>query len=203
MSHNIDKILYINLDYRTDRKQQFENEMKNMGLMDKVERFPAFRAEYGLTGCGYSHLAALKIAKEKMYKNVLIFEDDFEFLVNKETFEKQLDMFFKTIDTFDVCMLSYKLPQYQDIGNECVYKVIEAGTASGYIVNSHFYDKLIKLYEDTIPLLETTRDCFKYANDQTWKLLQPESNWYAFKNRIGKQRASYSDNTRLYENYNL
>ena len=176
MSHNIEKILYINLDYRTDRKQQFENEMKNMGLIDKVERFSAFRTEYGATGCGYSHLAVLKIAKERGYKNVLICEDDFEFLVNKETFEKQVDSFFK---------------------------IIEAGTASGYLVNSHFYDTLIKLYEDTIPLLETTRDCFKYANDQTWKPLQPGGNWYAFKNRIGKQRASYSDNTRLYENYNL
>ncbi len=203
MSHNIDKILYINLDYRTDRKQQFENEMKNMGLIDKVERFSAFRAEFGLTGCGYSHLAVLKLAKERGYKNVLIFEDDFEFLVNKETFEKQIDNFFKTIDTFDVCMLSYKLPQYKDIGNENVYKVIEAGTASGYIVNLIYYDSLIKLYEDNIPLLEKTRDSFKYANDQIWKTLQPEGNWYAFKNRIGKQRASYSDNTCLYENYNL
>ena len=204
MSHNIDHIFYINIDYRTDRKELFENDMRNMGLMDKVERFNAFRTEYGATGCGLSHIAVLKLAKERGYKNVLICEDDFQFLVDKKTFEKELDTFFKTIDKFDVCMFSYSLKRHQEVpNNDQLYKVLEANTTSGYLINAHYIDVLLKLYEETVPLLESTRDCFKYAVDQTWKRFQAIDTWYCFKNRIGKQRQSYSDITHLYENYNI
>jgi hypothetical protein len=29
--------------------------------------------------------------------------------------------------------------------------------------------------------------------DQYWKRLQPQSNWYIFEPKLGKQRASFSD----------
>jgi hypothetical protein len=37
---------------------------------------------------------ALKFAKEKGFKNFIILEDDFEFLVDKETFHKNIKRFF-------------------------------------------------------------------------------------------------------------
>jgi hypothetical protein len=42
MSNHIDKIFYINLDKRDDRKTEIENELKNYDLYDKVERIAAF-----------------------------------------------------------------------------------------------------------------------------------------------------------------
>ena len=204
MSSNIDHIFYINLDYRTDRKQQFENDMKNLGLIDKVERFSAFKTDYGATGCGLSHIAVLKLAKERGYKNVLICEDDFQVLVDKETFEKELERFFSEVKNFDVCMFSYSMRKHSEVpGKDYLYKVLEANTTSGYLINSHYYDVLLNLYEETVPLLESTRNCFKYAVDQTWKKFQLTDVWYAFKNRLGKQRCSYSDITHLYEDYNI
>ena len=202
MSHNIDHIFYINLEHRKDRKEEFENEMINFEL--KAERFDAIKCNHGIAGCGYSHLAVLKLAKERKYKNVLIFEDDFIFLVDKETFEKELDTFFKEIKDFDVCMLSYSLIRHEKIPDiNSVNKVIEAQTASGYIVNESFYDPLIKLYEEMIPILERTNIHWIYANDQCWKRLQPTSAWYAFKKRLGKQRPSYSDNTESFQDHGM
>lgn len=202
MSHNIDHIFYINLEYRTDRRFEFENEMLKMNL--KAERFNAIKCSLGIAGCGYSHLAVLKLAKERGYKNVLIFEDDFAFLVDKETFEKELETFFKEIKEFDVCMLSYSLVKSEPVTNiSCVNKVIEAQTASGYIVNSRFYDSLIKLYEEAIPILERTNAHWIYANDQIWKRLQPASAWYALKTRIGKQRPGYSDNSMSFHDHGM
>jgi len=39
MSNNIDKIFYINLDKRTDRKDEIENELQKMGLTAEI--YPA------------------------------------------------------------------------------------------------------------------------------------------------------------------
>ena len=75
-----------------------------------------------------------------------------------------------------------------------LHKVLEVQTASGYIINEKMYNKLIELYEWAMPLLESTKQHWIYANDQIWKKLQPSANWYLFTTRIGKQRPSYSDN---------
>ena len=77
MSKYIDHIFYINLDKRMDRKTEFETSMARVGW--KSERFSGIYCPppRGIVGCTKSHLAVLKLAKERKYKNVLIFEDDF------------------------------------------------------------------------------------------------------------------------------
>jgi ribosomal-protein-serine acetyltransferase len=83
MSSYIDKIIYINLSKRTDRREEIENELNNFNLY--YERFEAIPTpECGIYGCGLSHLSVLKLAKERNYKNILILEDDFQFLVQWE-----------------------------------------------------------------------------------------------------------------------
>ena len=199
MSHNIDRIFYINLDHRKDRREEFENEVKLMNWEDKAERFEAIKNNIGIVGAGYSHTNVLKLAKQRGYKNVLICEDDFTLLVDKETLEKELTNFFDNHKDFDVCMLAYNLIRHEEIPGSCVNKVIEAQTSTAYIVNAKFYDPLIQLFEHSIPMLERTHHHWIYANDQCWKPLQPISNWYSFKIRIGRQRPSFSDNTLRFE----
>jgi glycosyl transferase family 25 len=207
MSQNIDHIFYINLDYREDRKEEIEREIQKMDLQEKTERFPGIRVfEQGILGCTKSHLAVLKLAKERGYKNVLILEDDFEFVVSKEEFERELTLFFNSSIVYDVCMLSYLLQQDNsddDIIVDCplLNRVIEAQTASGYLIHEKYYDTIIELYEWAWPLLENTKAHWLYANDQCWKSLQKNDRWFYFKNRIGKQRASFSDNSMSFMDY--
>ena len=78
MSHLIDKIIYINLDKRTDRKAEIEQELQHNNL--RFERFPAIQTPEGCIGCSLSHLQVVKLAKERGYNNILILEDDFMFL---------------------------------------------------------------------------------------------------------------------------
>jgi len=189
----IDKVIYINLDHRIDRKNEIESELNNFNI--PYERFSAIcNKGFGIVGCTKSHLEVIKIAKANKYKNILIFEDDFKFIVSREEFEKNIELLFENIQ-FDVCMLSYNLIKYEEVdGISFLIKALEVQTASGYIVNETMYDKLINLYEYAIPLLESTQKHWIYANDQIWKRLQPTSNWYCFKTRLGLQRPSYSDN---------
>jgi glycosyl transferase family 25 len=193
MSNNIDKIFYINLNRRIDRKEHIEKELNNFNL--KYERFEAIETPgCGIIGCGLSHLQVLKIAKERNYKNVLILEDDFQFIVTKEEFEKELHDFFELNLDYDVCFLSYRVLVASHTTYPNVNKVLESQTASGYIVSNKYYDSLIQLYETAIPLLEATRMHWLYANDQVWKELQRKDNWFYLTKRIGKQIPSYSDN---------
>lgn len=202
MSKYIDKIIYINLSKRTDRREEIENELDKFQL--DYERFEAIHTPgFGIHGCGLSHLSVLKLAKERNYKNILILEDDFEFLVTKDVFEDNLTAFFESNIDFNVCMLSYNLQEYSHIDEGNVNKVLFAQTASGYIVNSNYYNKLIELYEWALPLLISTKMHWIYANDIVWRDYQKQDLWYYFKTRIGKQRASFSDNTQCFNNYGM
>lgn len=208
MSNYLDKIIYINLEYRTDRKAEIETELVKMDLMPIVERFEGIRVpEQGILGCTKSHLAVIKLAKERGYRNVLVLEDDFEFLVSKTEFENRLTEFFESSlgKTYDVCMITVNLYKTaNEAESECpmMKRVLSSGSAAGYIVNQHYYDTLIKCWEDAWPLLETTKRHWEYANDVAWIKLQEKDNWYHFIERLGKQRSGFSDNANRIMDYN-
>jgi len=197
----VDGAFYINLDARTDRRKEFEGEMEKMGI--SCERFPAIKGNPGLVGCGYSHMGVIQEARRRGYKSVLIFEDDFEFIVDKPTFwdtmaKIELDL----SGGFDVVMLGYNI-QHSEPFSRNLMRVKEAQTASAYIVHANMYDRLIGLYKWAMPLLQATGRHWDYANDQVWKRLQPGTEWYASNVRIGKQRASYSDNAENFVDYGV
>ena len=191
----IDKIIYINLDKRTDKRTQTENEIKDLNI--EYIRFPAIENKNGALGCSKSHLEVIRKAKSEGYKNLLVLEDDFEFIVPKSEFFQEIRKLFNPEIEFDVCLLAYNTPNLYDCGDakydEFLYRIKDAQTTSGYIVNSHYYDTLIDTWEKAVTMFEKTDDATKYTCDQSWKPLQVRDKWYCFKRRIGKQRAGYSD----------
>jgi len=200
MSHNIAKIIYINLERRVDRLDEITKELTNFNLVG--ERFNAIPNSNGIVGCGYSHLKVLKLAKQRGYKNILILEDDFTFLIPKEQFENELTLLFENDIPFDVCMLAYNLMESEtSVHGPFLKRVLFAQSASAYLVNSTYFDALIDLYNVAIPILEKTGQHWIYANDQIWKDLQRKDNWVCFTTRIGKQRNGYSDNANCYIEY--
>lgn len=190
-------VFYINLDHRTDRREQMEGELNKLGL--KYERFPAIRHVHGNVGCGLSHLAVLKIAKARGLKNVLIFEDDFELIVEPKVFWQEMNKFFDSGIEFDMLLPSYIMYKSAPF-NDIVRKVLNSQTTSSYVINNHYYDTLIHLWEYGISNLENTQHS-NYCIDMMWKSLQPEGKWYAFIVRLGKQRASFSDIDNGYRDY--
>lgn len=201
MSHNIDHIFYINLAHRQDRRAEIETELTNFGL--QYERFEAIATPgCGSIGCSYSHLGVLKLARERGYRNVLVFEDDFQFKVSKDEFEDGLSKLFAIQTPFDVCMLGYNLNRGEVVPEfPWLTRVYEAQTMSAYLVHHSMYDRLIDLYEWSTPLMASTREHWNYACDQAWKRFQPGAQWYCFTKRMGIQRPSYSDNTDHFEDY--
>ena len=195
----IDKIIFINLKHRLDRKKEITLELDRFNL--KYLRFEAVSHNNGAIGCSKSHLQVIKLAKEKGYKNILVLEDDFQFIVDKKVFYNEIKKL-KNVN-FDVCLFAYNTPNLYDSEYPFLYKIKDAQTASAYIVQSHYYDTLINHWEKSLKLFEETNDDTKYTCDQSWKELQNKDNWYCFKNRIGKQRQSYSDIQKGIVNYNI
>ena len=72
----IEKVVYINLEHRKDRKEETEAELLKYFPAEKVVRFDAINQKPGSFGCCKSHIAVLEMAKENKWKNVLIVEDD-------------------------------------------------------------------------------------------------------------------------------
>jgi glycosyl transferase family 25 len=203
----IDHIFYINLEKRKDRREHIESQLLKYDLLDISERYIAIEtAHSGIVGCSQSHLNVLKLARERGYKNILILEDDFEFIVSKEELNKNIDFLFEKYSHFDVCMLSHIIQGSQEIDSldkeNPLRKVLDGQTASGYLVNSSFLNTLIDLYEWSCPLLESTNHHWLYANDMVWKKLQPENKWSYFVSPLGKQIDGYSDNKQCFASYN-
>ena len=192
----IDHIFYINLDKRDDRRKEIEGELENMGWSG--ERFSGIYhpPPKGILGCTKSHLNVLLLAMQRNYENVLILEDDLLFLKGKEEVNNMIRELFAKKPTFDVCFLAYNLKKGEiDKEHPFLTRAYDSSTASAYIVNRHYYEKLILLYADAIPKLDKTMHHWKYANDQVWKPLQEKDRWYCFTDRIARQRDGYSDNS--------
>ena len=183
-------VFYINLEHRKDRKKQIESELNKMNL--NYERYNAIKKEKGYLGCSLSHLNILKEAKRRNLKNVLIFEDDFQFIVDKSKFWEKMNKFFNDNIDYDILLIGYNINSSNSYNNE-LSKVLDSQTTSAYLVNNKFYDRLIENFTEGYKLLEQTDIYNKYAIDQYWKKLQPMNNWLAFKEKIGIQRESYSD----------
>ena len=201
MEKYIDKIFYINLDRRLDRRAEIEGELSRMGLSG--ERFPAIEHVKGYIGCSLSHLELIKIAKQREYKNVLILEDDFQFSLSKEKLEKNMTTFFESNLSYDLVMLAYNGKPNPESSNGTVSKVNNAATTAGYLVHTKVYDALIGNYESGIKKLIETDNHRGWAIDKHWRSLLKNKEWYLFNERMGKQRKSYSDIEKRVVNYGV
>lgn len=193
----INKIVYINLDKRTDRRREIEDELDAAAIPPEcIERFPAIERSPGILGCSLSHLEVLRKAHSEGWGQVLILEDDFQFLVSPQELVDALTDLASLDLSYDVCFLAYNLGESESLHEtDLLRRALFSQTASAYLVRSHYYPVLIELYEQSTVHLEKTGIHWEFANDIVWKNLQKRDRWLYFSQRLGKQRPSYSDNS--------
>jgi len=184
-------VIYINLDSRTDRYKHVLNEFSKINVTSP-ERFKAIKLDNGALGCSMSHLKCLEIAKQKNYDYVLICEDDIEFL-DPELFLKQLNKFINSDINWDVVLIAgNNMLPYAPINDTCI-KIYNCQTTTGYIVQKHYYDTLIKNYKEGIQNLIKDSNNNNYKIDKYWFKLQCNDNWYLIIPLSIIQREDYSD----------
>ena len=197
---DIKNIFYINLDTRTDRKTFFENQMRTLGL--RAERFTAIRHSIGAIGCTLSHIALLKYAKTQNLDHILIMEDDIMFM-DPQAFINNLNNCLFNHSDFDVLLIAgNNMGKYLKLSNNCV-RISKCQTTTGYLVKSHYYDKLIQNYEAGMSkLIKNINLHIVYAIDKHWSILQTIDKWYLVTPLSVSQKPDYSDIEQKHVNYN-
>lgn len=196
---DIKHAFYINLDSRTDRKEHVEKQLAMIGI--KAERFNAIKMTNGAIGCSMSHIKLLETARENNWEHILIVEDDILF-TNPLLFIVQINKFFSRMQKFDVLLLAgNNLPPYIPI-DDCCVKVASCQTTTGYLVQRHYYDKLIDNYREGVNKLLREPDNHRfYAIDKYWFNLQKRDKWYLIVPLTVTQREDYSDIEKKNTNY--
>ena len=202
----IHRVVYINLDRRTDRREQMEGALDALRVpAGKRERFAAVAHARGAVGCSRSHLAVLRRARREGWPNVMVLEDDFQPAVDAGTWDARLARFLDAVPDFDVLLLAYNLRREDGRGGAGgARRTLDAQTTAGYVVRQPFYDTLIANVEAGVRQLE--RDSRRYGEfvlDTYWKRLQPRARWYHAVPRLGTQRASYSDIEQTHVDYGV
>jgi len=203
----IDRTFIINLNSRVDRMNDMEKLMETLGIYN-WERFPAIKPKFknidpelysgynplmklnkkyvkGSIGCKLSHIEVIKLAKAKHYKNILILEDDVDFVGNLEYINigiRELDH----IERWDILYLGLNKAKYKEITNLVFLNKVKSGLCThAYIVNNKSYTKIIKLLENSTKQIDVT------YNENFDKL-----NCYIIPNQF-KQNKSFSDINRI------
>lgn len=198
------KIIYINLKHREDRKEQIEKELVNLPK-ENIHRLEAvYHKNNGPLGCCESHIQAIELAIKNKWDKVLILEDDFVFLNNKEYTNNSLEMFFGLGIEWDVFMFSSNLLKYEKTEFDFLNKVIQGKTTSGYLLNSDYYQTLLQNFKNCFDILNVLTYNKKLKGscvDMGWRILQPKGNWYITNPKIGKQKDGFSDIMKQYKKY--
>ena len=156
--------VYINLDERLDRKLEFLNEMRNVGLenffgrvsgvlaVDKGYEFPC-RA--GHIACGTAHRNIIQYAKDLDLDNVLILEDDAMFYGKGiNAIEQALDEL-QYFDDWDIIYLGgIIIDEKLNMVSEHLLSPRTVLTGHAYGVNKRAYDRFLKYNPETDSALD-------------------------------------------------
>jgi glycosyl transferase family 25 len=204
---NIQRVLYINLARRPDRRAQVIRELQSLRIPeDKVIRIEAVDAEESrekaIVSCCRSHIAALECAMRNGWDEVLILEDDFKLVHSAERTKARWAHFRDMVPTYQVaswahnCLRTMGGPHdIQMLGGDDagVARVRYLQTASAYAVRHSAMAELKSTYEDAI-----ARD---RPFDRHMTRITGNVEWFAFVPALSIQRASFSDIEHRHVNY--
>lgn len=196
----MDKIVYINLDHRKDRKEKIEKQL-SIFPQEKVERFSAIKHDNGAIGCSKSHIAVLELALKNKWKNILVVEDD---MLWNEQFDEQLKVLEQKLsEPYDVIVLGGMWPHY----DKKTLKLFKCYGTGAYIVNSSYYQTLLNNFKEGLEKLENyhysppkkqfiwNKSKIHYTEefnlDQYWNRLKLKDNWFIVQMMYSKE--DYSD----------
>jgi len=191
----IDKIIYINMDARADRRSVLLQEFERIGFpKNKIIRFSA--SSYNgcpNSGCLLSHANVLEMAYDMDLQNVLVIEDDFVFIDDVKKIHEDIKAFFELNIDWDVVMLTTCAAVVSEPTNQLISKISSSGNGAGYLVNRTMMLELSTLFKSNVENLYSTKQHWVYQNDILWKTIMPSSQWYMFNHYLGYQKEGYSD----------
>jgi len=198
---DIDSVIYINLDSRTDRNEEIINELSQINIdMSKVHRLSAVKRKWGALGCSLSHIACLKTIQERGYKRTLILEDDVGFEskdverwnagvidINNMIKSNNYDMIFLGgfVRDHDGPLKTSYPTLFQTKNTSCTH---------AYIVKAEYVNRLIEQTETAVQMMmKEAPNVKQFHLDNAWSILMARDRWFISIPTLAYQRDSYSD----------
>lgn len=195
----------INLLHRKDRKIDCMKELQTINIVDLDNVFfnAKFVSDYGALGCALSHAMAMAeflFESEKQY--LIILEDDFN-IEDPQIFLEKIRQIILIENKWDCFLLGHNVAipiEQTEIQN--VFRVINAQTTSGYLVNRSYIPKMIQYFFKSAELLRKykglpspNKEISKhfFSCDILWKNIQIDDIFLASFPPMITQRKSYSD----------
>ena len=190
----VDKVVYINLAERTDRRESIEFQMKKAGIpQNKIIRFDAIKNENGALGCTLSHIGVMAMAAENNWENVLVLEDDMIFNDDDESRDR-INYFFSSLMSaeWDAGLLSGSYFSLRQV-HGCFYQLYFSFLANSYIVNQHYFKVLMDVFSSSKESLMNGIRRKYCCLDYYWNRLMEKDNWYAIYPCVGYQKTDMSN----------
>lgn len=198
MWRHIDQILYLNLDHEEDRKKGFLEEADRVQLpRDKLQRISAVHNLLnGYAGNCLSQIAALNLAIEKGYDNVLICEDDIVFVPDLSDVSILVDAFFSSFkNKWDVLIFGGARNQEEKTSLPFITKASIVFHTDCYLVHANYFKKLrdffVWVYENFLSKLVLSKlqgEGLGPNPDVTWCKLQQVDNWFCLNPYVVRQK---------------
>lgn len=215
--------LYLNLDKRTDRKEQIVEQLKlasfaakritALHIQPQQDAVECWGNAYcaAQIGCQLAHMRALSYVMSTASPYALVFEDDFKWIstTNPKYVTQALLATSIAYPDWDVIAISLNILAHSVPNprvtvrtsltkSSTVIKILEAQTSHAYLVKAQYIPEVYKAFKDcdimSSPLI---------AIDECWKSLQKSGNWYGFSPQLGTQRESFSDIEQTKVKYDL
>lgn len=206
-----DKAYCINLDRRPDRLSEVTKELNRVNI--PFERFSAtdgqtlpggYNKTYkGEIGGTISHLNVLKKAKEENLSNVLILEDDVEFISNfNDIFQQRMKF---VPDNWEMLFFGGNHVGGLSIINPFVAKMNKSYAIHAYAVKNIVFDIIIDHLERSVDRVLGTSEMLKpsVAADYYLAMLHSGTNSYCFKPPLAHQKPGFSDLQQTVVNYDF
>jgi len=190
----VDKVIYINLDERQDRRDIMKTFFEKGQIpQDKIVRFPAIKRKVVQFGIISSHAAVLQLAKQNGWKNILILEDDLQWLDFEPAYAQLCDLVTKP--KWDVIMLCGWYARYD------FPRVYAASNAGAYLVNESYIDTLLA---NRMTYVNKHKKLFyinhsiqtPWSADISWYHAMSKDTWFCLYPCICSQVDGQSDNSR-------
>lgn len=190
------QIVYINLDQRRDRNVRMKRQLRELNVpKDRITRFEGIKSTPGTIGCVKSHIAVLDMAITEGWEDVLILEDDFEFMRDAQSVTR-LNAWLNTLNAirWDVAFLAANYRHVTPLKSvDYLLRVNRAWCACAYRVNRHYFATLLDNFRQSLALLETGNEPQQVALDVHWWHLMMKDCWLGMYPCAGFQIPDRSD----------
>lgn len=193
----IEKVIYINLESRPDRKDDILEALGNIEIpYHKIIRFNAVEKKPGFLGCALSHAAVMKMVMENDWGPVLIVEDDNSFYSDDDHI-RQANIFLSSLQEkdWDVALLGGNYYFVYDHQPEIYSLSLKFSyCTNAYIVNRGYAETLYHAFNDSVRQITAGDEPDESKSiDVVWNRLMEKDNWFGLYPCIAYQARGFSD----------